>query len=160
MVMDDTLLCPYDMGTFGPMSTPYFGKTLRQAVAEARAVLIQMAAEHLGVPPQQLNVDNGQVVDSRNPSRRVTYAQLTGGKIIERRLQQGVSPLPTFRHTISGKASGRLDARQKVTGEARYAGDIGLPGMLHAKILRPYWSTIRTCRRRAAGKGPSRPWVP
>jgi len=137
MVMGDTLLCPYDMGTFGSMSTPYFGKTLRQAAAEARAVLIQIAAEQLGVPPQQLNVNDGQVVDSQAPSRRVTYAQLTRGKIIERRLQQRVSPLPASRHTISGKATDRLDALQKVTGEARYAGDIRLPGMLYAKILRP-----------------------
>jgi isoquinoline 1-oxidoreductase len=137
MVMGDTLLCPYDMGTFGSMSTPYFGTALRQAAAEARTVLVQMAAEHLNVAPERLDINGGQVFDSKNPSRRVSYAQLTGGKLIERRLQQRVSPLPASRHTISGKATGRLDARQKVTGEARYAGDIRLPGMLYARILRP-----------------------
>jgi isoquinoline 1-oxidoreductase len=67
----------------------------------------------------------------------VTHAQLTGGKIIERHLKQRVSPLPASRHTISGKATGRIDARQKVSGEARFSGDIRLPGMLYAKILRP-----------------------
>ena len=137
MVMGDTLLCPYDMGTFGSMSTPYFGMALRQAAAEARAVLLQMAAEHLGVPPEQLQINSGQVADAQNPNQKVTYAQLTGGKLIERRLQQAVSPLPASRHTISGKATGRMDARQKVTGEASYAGDIRLPGMLYARILRP-----------------------
>ena len=54
MVMGDTLLCPYDRGTFGSLSTPYFGTTLRQAAAEARSVLTQMAAENLKVPPSQL----------------------------------------------------------------------------------------------------------
>ncbi len=137
MVMGDTLLCPYDRGTFGSMSTPYFGKTLRQAAAEARAVLIQLAAEHLGVPPRQLNVNEGQVIDSQNTNRRVTYAQLTGGKIIERHMNQDVSSLPVSRHTVSGNPTGRTDARQKVTGEARFSGDIRLPGMLYAKILRP-----------------------
>jgi nicotinate dehydrogenase subunit B len=137
MVMGDTLLCPFDRGTFGSMSTKYFGPTLRQAAAEARAVLIEMAAEKLKVPAQQLTVADGQVIDSQNTSRRATYAQLTGGKIIERHVKQGVSPLPASRRTISGKAIGRMDARQKVTGEARYAGDIRLPGMLYAKILRP-----------------------
>lgn len=137
MVMGDTLLCPYDMGTFGSMSTPYFGVTLRQAAAEARAVLIQMAAEKLNVPSGQLKVNEGQIIDSKNANRRLTYAQLTGGKIIERRLKPNVSPPPDSQHTISGKATGRTDARQKVTGEARYAGDIRLPGMLYAKILRP-----------------------
>jgi isoquinoline 1-oxidoreductase len=137
MVMGDTLLCPYDRGTYGSLSTPYFGVTLRQAAAEARTVLIQMAAEKLRVPPQQLNVSDGQVFDSQNKKRTVTYARLTGGKIIERHLKRNVSPLPASRHTISGKATGRLDGRQKVTGEARYSGDIRLPGMLYAKILRP-----------------------
>ena len=137
MVMGDTLLCPYDRGTFGSLSTPYFGATLRQAAAEARAVLIQMAAGKLKVPPSQLKVEDGHVIDLKNPNRSVTYAQLTGGKIIERRLKQSVSPLPVSRHTISGRATGRIDARQKVTGEARFSGDIRLPGMLYAKILRP-----------------------
>ncbi len=137
MVMGDTQLCPYDRGTFGSLSTPYFGATLRKAAAEARAVLIQMAAEKLNVPSLQLTVKDGQVSDSKNPSRSVTYVQLTGGKTIERRVKLDASLLPASRHTISGKATGRTDARQKVTGEARYSGDIQLPGMLYAKILRP-----------------------
>ena len=137
MVMGDTLLCPYDRGTFGSLSTPYFGVTLRQAAAEARAALVQMAADKLKVPLQRLRINDGHVIDSQNNSRRVTYAQLTGGKIIERSLKHSVSPLQASQRRISGKATGRLDARQKVTGEARYSGDIRLPGMLYAAILRP-----------------------
>ena len=137
MVMGDTLLCPYDRGTFGSLSTPVFGVALRQAAAEARAVLVQMAAEKLAVPPSQLKIKDGQIIDLKDPNRRVTYTQLAGGKIIERRLKQTASPLPASQHTISGKATGRLDARQKVTGEARYSGDIRLPDMLYAAILRP-----------------------
>jgi isoquinoline 1-oxidoreductase len=137
MVMGDTLLCPHDGGTFGSLTTKYFGPTLRQAAAEARTVLIQLAAEKIGVPAKQLTVADGQVIDSQNPNHRVTYAQLTGGKIIERHVKQSAAPLPASQHTISGKATGRIDARQKVTGEARYSGDIRLDGMLYAKILRP-----------------------
>ena len=112
MVMGDTLLCPYDRGTFGSLSTPYFGVALRQAAAEARATLVQMAAEKLKVPSQQLSINDGLIIDSQNSSRRVTYAELTGGKIIERRLKQSVSPLQASRRRISGKAAGRLDARR------------------------------------------------
>jgi isoquinoline 1-oxidoreductase len=137
MVMGDTLLCPYDRGTFGSLSTPYFGAALRQAAAEARSVLVQMAAEKLNVLPSQLKINDGQIIDRKNSNRSVTYAKLTGGKIIERRLKQSVSPLPVSQHTISGKATSRIDARQKVTGEALYSGDIRLSGMLYAKILRP-----------------------
>jgi isoquinoline 1-oxidoreductase len=45
MVMGDTQLCPWDMGTFGSMSTRFFGPALRGAAAEARAVLVELAAE-------------------------------------------------------------------------------------------------------------------
>ena len=154
MVMGDTLLCPYDRGTFGSMSTPYFGVALRHAAAEARALLIQMAAGKLKVPEQQLTVNGGQVIDSQNTNRCVTYAQLTGGKIIERHVKQSISPLPASRHTISGKATGRIDARQKVTGEARYSGDIRLPEMLYAKILRPpaHDAILRSINLQDAGK--------
>jgi isoquinoline 1-oxidoreductase len=137
MVMGDTLLCPYDRGTFGSLSTAYFGVTLRQAAAEAHAVLVQMAAEKLKVPSQRLHVNDGHVIDSQNSSRQVTYAQLTEGKIIERRLKHSVALLPASQRKISGNAAGRLDARQKVTGEARYSGDVRLPSMLFAAILRP-----------------------
>jgi len=137
MVMGDTLLCPYDMGTFGSLTTPHFGTALRQAAAEARSALIQMAAEKLNLPHSRLKVHDGQISDMKNPGRKVTYAQLTGGKIIERHMNQSVAPLPTSRRTVSGKATGRIDARQKVTGDARFSGDIRLPGMLCARILRP-----------------------
>ena len=50
MVMGDTDLCPWDMGTFGSMSTRFFGPPLRAAAAEARSVLLQLAAERLQTP--------------------------------------------------------------------------------------------------------------
>ncbi len=137
MVMGDTSLCPYDMGTFGSLSTKYFGDALRRAAAEARAVLIQIAAEHLQVSPERLIVKDGEVVDPQNPDKKVAYARLIRGKRIERHLMESPSTLHLSEHSISGKAVGRTDARQKVTGEARFAGDIRLPDMLYAKILRP-----------------------
>ncbi|UCF93415.1 MAG: xanthine dehydrogenase family protein molybdopterin-binding subunit [Desulfobacterales bacterium] len=154
MVLGDTLLCPYDRGTFGSLSTKYFGATLRQAAAEARAVLIQMAAARFAVAPERLSVRDGQIIDSQNTNRKVTYAQLTRGKRIERHLTHRVSPLPASRHTVSGRATGRTDARQKVTGEARYAGDIRLPDMLYAKILRPpaHGATLKSINLEDVGK--------
>ena len=54
MVMGDTDLCPWDMGTFGSLSVRYFGPALRAAGAEARMVLLQMSAERLQVPVERL----------------------------------------------------------------------------------------------------------
>ncbi|NIM58775.1 MAG: molybdopterin-dependent oxidoreductase, partial [Candidatus Aminicenantes bacterium] len=88
MVMGDTALCPYDAGTWGSMTTPYFGPVLRAAGAEARAVLMGLAAVRLKVPKDQLDVEDGVVFDKAQRGRKVTYAQLAKGRRIERRLEQ------------------------------------------------------------------------
>ena len=76
MVMGDTDLCPYDMGTFGSMCIRMFGPVVRAAGAEARAVLLQMAAEQFQAPAERLQVKAGVVTDPLAPDKRVTYAQL------------------------------------------------------------------------------------
>lgn len=137
MVMGDTDLCPWDMGTFGSRSTKYFGPVLRQAAAEAREVLIQLASEHLHLPQSRLKAQDGFVLDRNNPNNKVSYASLTEGKKIEKNLE-GKPPLkPMSDYEICGEPFERLDAWEKVTGKANFAGDIRLPNMLYAKILRP-----------------------
>ena len=135
MVMGDTALCPYDSGTFGSRSTKYFGPPLRQAAAEAKAVLIELAAERLGAVRRELSVKDGIVSDRAGNS--ITYGQLARGKRIERYLDEK-APLKIHpQYVVSGKPKLRTDALKKVTGEAQYAGDIRIPGMLYARILRP-----------------------
>ncbi|MDH4219223.1 MAG: molybdopterin-dependent oxidoreductase [Candidatus Aminicenantes bacterium] len=137
MVMGDTDLCPYDGGTFGSRSTKYFGPPLRQAAAEARAILIQLASERLQVDQKNLVAKEGVIFHQQNPQKKISYAQLAQGKKIERHLEEKPPIKPYRNHTVSGRPTDRMDARQKVTGEAKFTGDIRLPGMLHAKILRP-----------------------
>ena len=137
MVMGDTELCPWDMGTFGSMTTRFFGPPLRAAAAEARAVLTQMASERLGVPAEQLGVAGGVVFHKAKPEKRLSYAELTRGKRIERRLSQKAALEAVADFTVVGRPVLRRDALEKVTGKAKYAADIRLPGMLCAKILRP-----------------------
>ncbi len=69
VVMGDTDLCPYDMGTFGSMTTPLLVPVVRRAGAEARAVLLAMAAERLSVPVERLHVKNG-VIAGPEPANR------------------------------------------------------------------------------------------
>jgi isoquinoline 1-oxidoreductase len=137
MVMGDTALCPYDSGTFGSRSTKYFGPPLRQAAAEARVVLMQLAAESLGVPAERLAIREGTVLVKDDPLKSITYARLVRGKTIERHLEKKPPIKHHTSHTISGKSTNRRDGRAKVTGDAKFAGDIRLPGMLYARILRP-----------------------
>ena len=137
MVMGDTALCPWDMGTFGSMSTRFFGPALRAAAAEARVVLIELAAERLGVPKERLQTKNGVVFDKTQERTRVTYAELAGGKPIARHLTGKAVLKAASEFMVMGKPMLRMDSRVKVTGEAKYAADIRLPGMLYARVLRP-----------------------
>lgn len=136
MVMGDTDLCPWDMGTFGSLTTRAFGPPFRKAAAEARAVLVQLAAERLQAPAERLQVIDGEVIDP-GTGRRVTYGELTQGQRIVRRVEGEVTPESPAEFNIVGRPVTRQDAVAKVTGAAQYAGDIRLPGMLYARILRP-----------------------
>jgi isoquinoline 1-oxidoreductase len=137
MVMGDTDLCPWDMGTFGSMTTRFFGPPLREAAAEAKAVLKELASEQLQVPVAQLETKDGVIFDKTQSKNQVTYAQLTNGKKIARKLDKKPAVESVSEFTIVNKPAIRIDAPEKVTGKALFAADIRLPGMVHAKILRP-----------------------
>jgi nicotinate dehydrogenase subunit B len=136
MVMGDTGLCPWDAGTFGSRSTKYFGPPMRQAAAEARGVLVRLAAARLGAAESELATADGAVHVAKSPSKKVSYADLVGGKKIEVRLETKPAIKPYAKHAVSGKPTLRTDAREKVTGAAKFSGDVRLPGMLYAAILR------------------------
>jgi isoquinoline 1-oxidoreductase len=134
MVMGDTDLCPWDMGTFGSLSIRVFGPVLRGAAAEARATLLDLAAERLGVEASRLTVREGAILGGAQP---LTYGQLVEGKRIERRASMTAVPRSPASFAVVGTSAPRRDALEKVTGKAHYAGDVTLPGMLHARMLRP-----------------------
>jgi nicotinate dehydrogenase subunit B len=137
MVMGDTDLCPYDAGTWGSQTTQTFGPAMRAAAAEARTVLTGLAAEKLGVPVSQLEVMDGIVTDIENPKNRVTYAQLVKGRKLEKYLDVKPAVEDFTKFTYVGKPYKHSDAKLKVTGQAKYTGDLKLPGMVFARILRP-----------------------
>lgn len=137
MVMGDTARCPWDMGTFGSLTTRMFGPHLLLAAAEARTVLLRLAAARLGVPREKLAAERGVVSVVGEPARTVTYGDLAQGRQIVRTVDDAVVQRKASELTVMGTSPRRLDATEKVTGAARYAGDIRLPGMLFAAILRP-----------------------
>jgi isoquinoline 1-oxidoreductase len=137
MVMGDTALCPFDMGTYGSMSTRFFGPALRAAAAEAKGVLVTLASEHLKKPLDALRVEDGVVFLASDRTVGVTFGQLAKGQKIVRKLDGKAATKSVSGFRVMGRAEKRRDARAKVTGKAQFAGDIRLPGMLYAKILRP-----------------------
>ena len=137
MVMGDTDLCPYDMGTFGSQCIRAFGPALRAAAAEARSVLIELAAEKMSLPKGSLQAGGGAVFEKAKPAHKITYGELAKGQAIARH----VDPKPSLKKPAEFKVIGtpalHRDAADKVTGRAHYAADIRVPGMLYARILRP-----------------------
>jgi isoquinoline 1-oxidoreductase len=156
MVMGDTDLCPFDSGTYGSMSTRFFGPAVRAAAAEARAILVDMAAEQLKVPKDQLSVENGAVFVISDKKARVTFGQLAKGQKIVRKAGDKAVAKSLAQATIMGKPAARTDGVAKVTGKAKYAGDMREPGMLYARILRPpaHGATVKNVDTAAAAKMP------
>ncbi len=136
LVMGDTDLCPWDMGTFGSRSMPDALPALREVAATARAALIErasMAAGGSGTP--------GEAVDGevRPPgrSRGTPYAELVRG----RREVVPVGPTPPLTRAEDWRVAGHpaLDphARDVVTGRRTFVSDLRLPAMHWGAILRP-----------------------
>jgi isoquinoline 1-oxidoreductase len=137
MVMGDTDLCVWDAGTYGSQTTRYFGPALRAAAAEAKGVMMQLAAEKLGVPKAQLTASSGSVWVTAQKSRSVSYAELAKGQALAKKLDEKAVLRSVKEFQTMGRSPHRLDGKDKVTGAAKFAADIRIPGMLYARILRP-----------------------
>jgi nicotinate dehydrogenase subunit B len=106
IIMGDTDLCAWDRATVGSRSIREFGPLLREAAVEAKNVLKELAADYLMVPIDRLQTKDGVIFDKTRPISRVTYGQLTKGKIIERYLKE-IPPLkPASECRIMGKPCG------------------------------------------------------
>jgi nicotinate dehydrogenase subunit B len=152
MVLGDTDRCPWDMGTFGSLTTRMFGPALRAAGAQARLALMQMAGARLRVPASRLQAADGAITVAGEPKRRVTYGELAGGARITEVVDAKAVLRAAREFKVMGRSPVRLDAVAKVTGAAQFAGDVRLPGMLYARIVRPpaHGATLLALRTGAA----------
>lgn len=137
MVLGDTARCPWDMGTFGSLTIRMFGPALRAAAAQARLTLITLASKRLGVPAGRLVARGGVVSVDGEPARAVSYGELSQGAAIAEVVGRKAALRAASEFSVMGRSPPRLDGVDKVTGAAKFAADIRLPGMLHARIVRP-----------------------
>ena len=118
---------------------------MRRAAAEARRVLMEMGSARLGAPVDQLGVSAGVITVKADPSKRVTYGQLIGGKRFNVTLTGNnvnaatgmaqVKPVGELKFT--GTSPQRYDIPAKVDGSLKWAVDVKLPGMVHARNVKP-----------------------
>jgi nicotinate dehydrogenase subunit B len=136
MVMGDTQLTPFDMGTFGSRTTPTMNLQLRKVASAARDVLIGLAAAQWKTDPQHLVAAEGKITDSRG-NHSVEYAALMKGQQLTETLPAEDPLIPAAKWTVAGQSTAKVDGIDFVTGRHRYPSDQTLPGMLYGKILRP-----------------------
>ena len=135
MVMGDTDLTPFDMGTFGSRSTPQMGTQLRRVGAAAREVLLGLAAERWHVDRATLTAAAGCVRDARG--RSLSYGELTAGRRLTEIVREDEALTPAASWSVAGRATRNVNARDVVTGRHRYPSDMTLPDMVYGKVLRP-----------------------
>jgi nicotinate dehydrogenase subunit B len=131
----DTSQSPDELLTVGSMSMEHSGSAVRQAAAEARHFMVELAAQSLGVPLALVEVEDG-TIRVRGSAVRTTYWELFGGKRFERRINGEVFPKDPSEHRIVGRLGPRIDLRAKLTGGA-FLQDLALPGMLFGRVVRP-----------------------
>ena len=136
LVMGDTQLVPFDMGTFGSRTTPIMNLQLRRVSSAARSVLLAMAAKQWNVDPARLHAEDGKIADPQT-KRSLTYAQLVKGQQIAQVVPAEEPLIPPREWTIAGQPLPKIDGRDFVTGKHRYPSDQKLPEMLYGKVVRP-----------------------
>src|SRR5262249_18565577 len=118
---------------------------MRRAAAEARRVLLEMGSSRLGVPADQLAVNNAVITVKTDPSKRITYGDLIAGKRFNVALNgnnvnavSGVAKVkPVQELKATGQSPQRDDIPAKVDGSLKWAVDVKLPGMVHARNVKP-----------------------
>ena len=135
LVMGDTMLTPFDMGTFGSRTTPTMNLQLRKVAAAARDTLIGIAAAQWKTDPQHLVAEHGKVTDPKN-NRSLEYTALTKGQQLTQSLPAEDPLIPAANWTVAGQSTPKIDGRDFVTGRHRFPSDQKLPNMLYGKVLR------------------------
>ncbi len=137
MIMGDTYQTPDEGYTAGSATISGGGSALRNAAAEARRAMMEMAAERLDATAAELVVQAGAISVKDRPERSVTYAELMGGRQFRLRVT-GTAPKKAPRdYQVVGTPVPREDLPGKVAGAPSFIHDMRLPGMLHGRMVRP-----------------------
>src|SRR5579864_933292 len=130
MVMADTDLCPFDMGSFGSRTTPQMGTELRNVAAAAREMLIDMAVKPLAAKRSQLIAVNGEVVRTSDHTS-VRYGDLLNGQQLVRLIPDDPELASPEHWLVAGKTIPKVSGIEFVIGKHKYTSDMTRPGMLY-----------------------------
>src|SRR4029079_10303516 len=134
MIMGDTTLTPFDMGTFGSQTTPQMFPQIRKAAASAREMLIDLASQKWMVERGSISIANGKVVSGNHSAG---FGELTHGEKLTKTITTSATLTPATEWKVAGTSVSKVDGRAMVTGAHKYAYDVKRPGMLYGKVLYP-----------------------
>ncbi len=149
IVLGDTRRTVNMGGASGAQGVSRRGTSLMKAAAQARQILLAEASKTFAVPVSELDVKDGVISPRNDPARRISYAQIIGGKPFRSDVRWNGqwgnphdiatdAPLKSYKdYRVIGQSPRRIDLPKKVFGEQDFPGDVRLPGMLHARMVRP-----------------------
>jgi CO/xanthine dehydrogenase Mo-binding subunit len=145
LIMGRTDTTPNQGGSGGSSAIERDGWPMRRVAAEARRVLLELAGKHFDVPVSELEVKNATIALRSDPAKSVTYTQLVGGNRFNVSLTgknidatTGLAKVkPVDKLRIVGQSPQRFDIPGKVDGSLTWAVDVKLPGMVHARNVKP-----------------------
>jgi len=135
LVMADTDLTPYDMGTFGSRTTPLMAPQMKKVGAAAREALIDLAVAKWKVDRSAVSMAGGKVKNNAS-GESIGFGELTRGQKLVRTVDDAVAT-PASAWTLEGTSAPKVDAHAMVTGGHRYTSDVVRPNMLCGRVLRP-----------------------
>ncbi|HVX99390.1 MAG TPA: molybdopterin cofactor-binding domain-containing protein [Pseudorhodoplanes sp.] len=136
MVEGDTLLTPDQGPTAGSTGIQRGGVQIRQAAATARKALLDLGSKALGRPQSELELADGEV-RVRGQARGMSFANLLAGQAFNLKVDPKAPLKDPAAYKVVGKPLPRPDVPGKCTGEHVYMQDFKVPGMLHARVIRP-----------------------
>ena len=150
-IMGSTDITVDQVGAGGSSAMERDSLPMRRVAAEGRRVLLEMASTRFGVPVDQLAVSEGVITVKADPSKHVTYGELIGGQKFNVTLN-GNNPnsvngraktktIPELK--FAGKPTHRDDIPGKVDGTTKWAVDVKLPGMVHARNVKPPYACAK-----------------
>ncbi len=156
VVQGDTARTPDQGYTAGSKTLQLGAQPIRQAAAEARSILLELAAARLGVAASDLTVKAGVLHLVREPGRRASYAELIGDRQFHRAMSKSAAAKRPDQYTIVGRPVQRVELPAKVTGSHVYVHNMRVPGMLHGRAVRPpaIGATVASVDERSVGHVP------
>ncbi|MCE5989470.1 molybdopterin-dependent oxidoreductase [Pseudomonas sp. LM20] len=131
----DTALTPNEGYTAGSHTIFDSGTALFNAAAQVRQMLMESAARHWGLDVASLKT--GDAMITAPSGARMRYADAVAGVDLHQYAQAKSPDISPEQFKLIGHAVQRLDIPAKVTGAAAFVQDMRLPGMLHARVIRP-----------------------